>query len=78
MLATAGVVAVVAHAVIVGLRWPAAFMLGAIVSPTDPVAATAIVRRLGVPRRVVTVIEGEALTNDATALVPTASASPRW
>ena len=44
-------------------------MLGAIVSPTDPLAATAIARRLGVPRRVVTIIEGESLVNDGTALV---------
>jgi CPA1 family monovalent cation:H+ antiporter len=43
--------------------------LGAIVSPTDPLAATAILRRLGVPRRMVTVLEGESLVNDATALV---------
>ena len=46
-------VAVVAHAVVDGLTWPAAFVLGAIVSPTDPIAATAIARRLGVPRRLV-------------------------
>ena len=51
------------------MSWPAAFVLGAIVSPTDPVAATAIAGRLGVPRRVVTIVEGEALINDATALV---------
>jgi CPA1 family monovalent cation:H+ antiporter len=44
-------------------------VLGAIVSPTDPIAATAIMRRLGVPRRVVTVVEGESLVNDGTALV---------
>ena len=69
MLATAGAVAAVAHAVIDGMSWPAAFVLGAIVSPTDPVAATAIAGRLGVPRRVVTIVEGEALINDATALV---------
>ena len=69
VLATAGAVAVVAHAVIDGMSWPAAFVLGAIVSPTDPVAATAIAGRLGVPRRVVTIVEGEALINDATALV---------
>ena len=49
--------------------WPAAFALGAIVGPTDPVAATAIARRLGVPRRLVSVLEGESLINDATALV---------
>ena len=57
-----------AHEVI-GLSWPMAFALGAIVSPTDPVAATAIMRRLGAPRRLVNVIEGESLVNDATALV---------
>jgi CPA1 family monovalent cation:H+ antiporter len=69
VLATAFAVAVVAHALIDGMSWPAAFALGAIVSPTDPVAATAIAGRLGVPRRVVTIVEGEALINDATALV---------
>jgi Na+/H+ antiporter len=62
-------VAVVAHAVVDGLTWPAAFVLGAIVSPTDPIAATSIAHRLGVPRRLITVIEGESLVNDATALV---------
>jgi monovalent cation/hydrogen antiporter len=61
-------VAAVAHLVI-GLPWPVAFVLGAVVSPTDAVAPAAIVRRLGVPRRIVTVIEGENLTNDWTALV---------
>jgi monovalent cation/hydrogen antiporter len=69
VLVTMVVVAVVAHAVVDGLPWPAAFALGAIVSPTDPLAATAIFRRLGVPRRLVTLIEGESLVNDATALV---------
>jgi CPA1 family monovalent cation:H+ antiporter len=69
VLATMGAVAVVAHAIIPGLSWEAAFVLGAIVSPTDPVAATAILQRLSVPRRVVTVVEGESLINDATALV---------
>ena len=69
VLATALAVAVVAHAVIDGMSWPAAFVLGAIVSPTDPVAATAIAGRIGVPRRVVAIVEGEALINDATALV---------
>ncbi len=64
-----GVVAVVAHEMIDGLSWPAAFALGAIVGPTDPVAATAIASRLGVPRRLVSILEGEALINDATALV---------
>src|SRR5829696_1741561 len=69
VLATALAVALVAHALIDGMSWPAAFVLGAIVSPTDPVAATAIAGRIGIPRRIVTIIEGEALINDATALV---------
>jgi Na+/H+ antiporter len=69
VLATMVVVAWVAHMLIDGLSWPAAFALGAIVGPTDPVAATAIGRRLGVPRRIVSILEGESLVNDATALV---------
>jgi monovalent cation/hydrogen antiporter len=69
VLATTVAVAVAAHTVVGGLTWPAAFALGAIVSPTDPLAATAIARRLGVPRRLITVLEGESLVNDATALV---------
>src|SRR6266850_170287 len=52
-----------------GLGWPAALALGAIVSPPDAVAAAAIARRLGIPHRVVTVLEGESLINDAAALV---------
>ena len=62
-------VALVAHAVVDGLTWPAAFVLGAIVSPTDPIAATAIARRLGVPRGLVSIVEGESLVNDGTGLV---------
>ena len=69
VLATASAVAYVAHAVIPDLPWAAAFALGAIVSPTDPVAATTVMRRLGVPRQLVSAIEGEGLFNDATALV---------
>ena len=61
-------VAVVAHA-ITDLPWAEAFVLGAIVSPTDPIAATAIGRRLGVPRRLIDIVEGESLVNDGTALV---------
>jgi CPA1 family monovalent cation:H+ antiporter len=68
VLTTTVIVAVLGHEVI-GLSWPVAFALGAIVSPTDPVAATTIMRRLGAPRRLVNVIEGESLVNDATALV---------
>jgi monovalent cation/hydrogen antiporter len=68
VLTTTVSVAVGAHALI-GLGWAPAFVLGAIVSPTDPTAATAIARRLGVPRPIITVIEGESLVNDGTALV---------
>lgn len=49
--------------------WAAAFVLGAIVSPPDAVAATAILSRLNIPRRIVTVLEGESLVNDASGLV---------
>jgi Na+/H+ antiporter len=69
VLVTTAAVAVAAHAMVDGLDWAAAFALGAIVSPTDPLAATAICRRLGVPRRLITLLEGESLVNDATALV---------
>ncbi|MDQ2966888.1 MAG: Na+/H+ antiporter [Actinomycetota bacterium] len=62
-------VAVVAHTFVDDMSWTAAFVLGAVVSPTDPIAATAIMRRLGVPRRVVSIVEGESLVNDGTALV---------
>src|SRR4028119_534505 len=67
VLATIFVVAAAAHFV-VGLSWPLAFVLGAILSPTDPVAAEAIFRRLGVPERVGTVVGGESLINDGTGL----------
>jgi len=69
VLLTMVAVAVVAHAVIPGLAWPGAFVLGALVSPTDPTAATAIAQRLGLPRRLIALIEGESLVNDGTALV---------
>src|ERR671925_1848178 len=69
VLTTMVLVAVVAHAAVPGLTWPGAFVLGAIVSPTDPTAATAIAQRLGLPRRLVALIEGESLVNDGTALV---------
>ncbi|MDT5012757.1 MAG: monovalent cation/hydrogen antiporter, partial [Mycobacterium sp.] len=69
VLATMGAVAVIAHSVIPGMSWQAAFVLGAIVSPTDPVAASTILRRLEAPRRLVSAVEGEGLFNDATALV---------
>ena len=50
-------------------RWPPALAIGAVVAPPDAVAATAIGRRIGLPRRIVTILEGESLLNDATALV---------
>src|SRR5688572_14319419 len=68
VLFTTFAVAAVAHWV-VGLGWGPAVLLGAIVSPPDAVAATAITQRLRVPRRVIILLEGESLVNDATALV---------
>ena len=62
-------VAVIAHTLIDDLPWSSAFVLGAIVSPTDPLAATSIARRLGVPRKLVAIVEGESLVNDGTGLV---------
>ncbi len=63
------VVAGVAQAVAAGLGWPAAFVLATVVAPTDTVAVTAITDRLSLPRRVVTILEGESLINSAAALV---------
>lgn len=69
VIATTIVVGVVAHAWVDHLSWAAAFTLGAVVSPTDPVAAGAIAGRVGAPRRFVTVVEGESLVNDASGLI---------
>jgi monovalent cation/hydrogen antiporter len=69
VLATMVAVAATAHYLIPGVSWPVAFVLGAVVSPTDPTAATAIANRLGLPRRLIAIVEGEALVNDGTALV---------
>ncbi len=69
VLATTGVIGVVAHFFIPGMSWPVAFVLGAIVAPPDAIAASTIARRLRLPRRLVTVLEGESLLNDATSLV---------
>ncbi len=68
VLATVAAVAVIAHSIIPGLPWAAALALGAIVSPTDPVASTALASRIGVPQRLVAILEGEGLVNDAIAL----------
>jgi Na+/H+ antiporter len=69
VLATMVAVAVVAHALVPGLGWAAAFVLGAVVAPTDPVSAAATFTRIPVPERVALLVEGEAMLNDATALV---------
>src|SRR5216117_1606428 len=68
VIASAVAVAVVARALIPDLTWPVALALGAIVAPPDAIAATAIASRLAVPRRIITILEGESLLNDATAL----------
>jgi CPA1 family monovalent cation:H+ antiporter len=69
VIATICVVAVVAHAMTPRMTWASAFTLGAIVSPPDVVAATAVTSRLGVSRLINTILGGEGLLNDATALV---------
>ena len=68
VLATALTVAVVARLLLPGLPWSVAIALGAIVAPPDAIAATAVASRLGLPRQIVTILEGESLLNDATAL----------
>jgi CPA1 family monovalent cation:H+ antiporter len=69
VLATSIAVAAAARALFPGMTWAAAMALGAIVSPPDAVAAAAIVSRLPVPRRVIVILEGESLVNDASALI---------
>src|SRR6202000_2535238 len=68
VLFTTVIVAWIAH-VAFHLPWAAGFVLGAIVSPPDAIAATAIAERLKIPHRIVTILEGESLVNDSTALV---------
>jgi monovalent cation/hydrogen antiporter len=65
---TAAAVAATTH-YLIGLPWNIGFLLGAIVAPPDAVAPLAIARRLGIPRRVLVVLEGEGVANDATALI---------
>ncbi|SHH65594.1 Na+/H+ antiporter [Flavobacterium johnsoniae] len=62
-------VAALAHYFIPGMSWPIAFVLGAIVSPPDAVSATSIISGMGLNRRIVTILEGESLVNDASALI---------
>lgn len=73
VVATAFGVAAAAHWV-GHLSWPMSFVLGTAVGPTDAAAATAVARRVGLPRRLLTILEGESLFNDATALVLYAAA----
>ncbi len=67
LVSTAGV-AVALHLIVPGFGWPQAFVLGAILSPTDPVVAVSVLERLGVPPRLRALIEGESLVNDGTGL----------
>jgi CPA1 family monovalent cation:H+ antiporter len=69
VLATTFTVGYTAHLLIPGLPLAAGFLLGAIVAPPDAVAAAAVAQKVGLPRRIVTILEGESLINDATALV---------
>ena len=66
---TAAGVALIAHWLLPGFDWKLGFLLGAIVSPTDAVAATSIARRVGMPQTIVDILEGESLLNDATGLL---------
>src|SRR5262249_4988297 len=69
VLASVLAVAAVAHLAVPGMTWPLAFVLATIVAPTDTVAVVAVTNRLHVPGRIVTILEGESLINDAVALV---------
>jgi CPA1 family monovalent cation:H+ antiporter len=74
VIVTTVAVAVTAHAIVPGMPWGVAFVLGAIVSPTDELAATPVLEHFRLPRHVIAIIEGESLLNDATALVIYAAA----
>lgn len=69
VLFTTTMIAVVAHYFIPGFGWPESFVLGAIISPPDAVAATSATKGLSIPRRIITILEGESLVNDATGLI---------
>jgi len=66
---TTGLVGVTAHYLIPGLGWPFAFLLGAIISPPDAVAATSVIKGLGLSPRIIAILEGESLVNDASGLI---------
>lgn len=69
VVVSTGAAGVLFHTLIPEIGWPAAFALAAVLSPTDAVAATAVGRKLGLPSRLLAILEGEGLVNDATALV---------
>jgi CPA1 family monovalent cation:H+ antiporter len=69
VLATMVLIAMTAHAIIPGISWPVAFVMGAVISPPDEVAIIAVAERLGIPRPILVALEGEGLVNDATALI---------
>lgn len=69
VLFTTTLVALTAHALIPGLSWPISFLIGAIVSPPDAVAATSITKGLGLHPRIIAILEGESLVNDASGLI---------
>ena len=66
---TTTAVAIACYHFIPGFTWPLAFLLGAIVSPPDAVAATSIIKGMGLNKKVLTILEGESLVNDASALI---------
>ncbi len=74
VFATTVVVALVMHAVVPSLPWPVAFVLGAIVAPTDELASAPVLERLKMPRHLIAIVEGESLVNDALSLVLYAAA----
>ena len=69
VLFIAAAVGFLLNALLPGIPLAACFALGAVVAPPDAIAATAVARRIGLPRRIVVVLEGESLLNDATAIV---------
>jgi CPA1 family monovalent cation:H+ antiporter len=69
VLITTTVIAVVVHSIIPGFNWAISFALGAIISPPDAIAATSIAKDLPLSRKLITLLEGESLLNDASALI---------
>ncbi len=69
VVTTTGIVGIVIHSLVPRFDWASAFVLGAIISPPDAVAAGSVFERFSVPRRIMAILDGEGLVNDATALV---------